>query len=301
MDLVDTWLDSSPKKAHNKFKKLYSKSNGQSPRALFGMATALNKLALKMAKKSEKFQQQLPEENKNVQISSAPSSYSKNNDTKTLEDFHLEASNLQRKAADRFCQVLSLNNVPLFLFLTSGRTCLEIRRHRKEKEELIKALILMKAKFPNALDYASELAMEYLKRRQYRKAVNEYEMIINRWPNKALKEKVMLGLVLHLTKKDKEVDDRHHETIEKLFDKSITSSNMADISKTFKTLSESYYGLGFQKEAQIVNKLGAELGLFMSKWQKGFYDYNFYFPDLTAKPTWEINELDDVGVALKVL
>ena len=76
---------------------------------------------------------------------------------------------------------------------------------------------------------------------------------------------------------------------------------MADISKTFKSLSEFYYGLGFQKEAQLVNKLGAELGLFMSKWQKGFYDYNFYFPDLTAKPTWEINELDDVGVALKVL
>ena len=289
MDLVDTWLDSSPKKAHNKFKKLYSKSKGQSPRALFGMATALNKLALKMAKKSEN--------NKKVQISSSPSS--KNNDTRTtVEEFQLEASNLQRKAAERFCQVLSLNNVPLFLFLTSGRTCLEIRRHRKEKDELIKALILMKSKFPNALEYASELAMEYLKRRQYRKAVNEYELIIRRWPNKALKEKVLLGLILHLTKKDK--DDQYHETIERLFDKSITSSNMADISKTFKTLSESYYGLGFQKEAQIVNKLGAELGLFMSKWQKGFYDYNFYFPDLTAKPTWEINELDDVGVALKV-
>ena len=85
------------------------------------MATALNKLALKMAKKSEN--------NKNVQISS--SSSSKNNDTRTtLEDFQLEASNLQRKAAERFCQVLSLKNVPLFLFLTSGRTCLEIRRHR---------------------------------------------------------------------------------------------------------------------------------------------------------------------------
>ena len=72
---------------------------------------------------------------------------------------------------------------------------------RKEKEELIKALILMKAKFPNALEYASELAMEYLKRRQFRKAVNEYELIIKRWPNKALKEKVLLGLILTLTKK----------------------------------------------------------------------------------------------------
>ena len=50
---------------------------------------------------------------------------------KSLEvDFELEASDLQRKAAERFCQVLSLKNVPLFLFLTSGRTCLEIRRHR---------------------------------------------------------------------------------------------------------------------------------------------------------------------------
>ena len=72
---------------------------------------------------------------------------------------------------------------------------------RKEKEELIKALILMKVKFPNALEYASELAMEYLKRRQFRKAVNEYELIIKRWPNKALKEKVLLGLILTLTKK----------------------------------------------------------------------------------------------------
>ena len=105
---------------------------------------------------------------------------------------------------------------------------------------------------------------------------------------------------LHHNKKDQD-DDRDNNAIEKLFDKSITSSNMADISKTFKSLSEFYYGLGFQKEAKIVNKLGAELGLFMSKWQNGFYDYNFYFPDLTAKPTWEINELDDVGVALKVL
>ena len=36
---------------------------------------------------------------------------------------HQEAMALQGKAADRFCKILTLEDVPLFLFLTSGTTC----------------------------------------------------------------------------------------------------------------------------------------------------------------------------------
>ena len=35
---------------------------------------------------------------------------------------HQEAMALQGKAADRFCKILTLEDVPLFLFLTSGTT-----------------------------------------------------------------------------------------------------------------------------------------------------------------------------------
>ena len=45
----------------------------------------------------------------------------------------LEASKLQGKAANRFCSVLKLENVPLFLFMLAGRTCLELRKHRGQR------------------------------------------------------------------------------------------------------------------------------------------------------------------------
>ena len=58
----------------------------------------------------------------------------------------------------------------------------------------------MKDKFPNAIEYPSELAMEFLKRRQYRKSIDEYKKITERWPNKAMKEKFFFGVALYLSK-----------------------------------------------------------------------------------------------------
>ena len=51
LDKIERLLNSNPKKAHNRFKKLYT--DYKSPRALFGMARALNKLAMRTGKKSD--------------------------------------------------------------------------------------------------------------------------------------------------------------------------------------------------------------------------------------------------------
>ena len=55
---------------------------------------------------------------------------------------------------------------------------------------------MMKSQFPNAFDYASELAYEYLKQRQFTKATDEFKAILSRWPQKAGKEKVLLAIAL---------------------------------------------------------------------------------------------------------
>ena len=55
---------------------------------------------------------------------------------------------------------------------------------------------MMKSQFPNAFDYASELAYEYLKQRQFTKATDEFKAILSRWPQKAGKEKVLLAISL---------------------------------------------------------------------------------------------------------
>ena len=156
LDMIDKLIEKNPKKAHNKFNKLYQEF--KSPRALFGMAVSLNKLAMASS------------------------------DTN-------EAAKLQGIAAAKFCQVMSLNLVPLFLFMSTGRTCLELRRHRHERGALIKALKMMKSQFPNAFDYASELAYEYLKQRKFTKAIDEMRAVLNRWPQKAGKERVLMGIV----------------------------------------------------------------------------------------------------------
>ena len=93
----------------------------------------------------------------------------------------------------------------------------------------------------------------------------------------------------------------YRSAIDALFEKSITTSTFGEISKDFKNLAESYHNSGFEKEARGVNKLGSELGLFMSEWQRGFYDYQFFFPGLTAKPIWLLNELGDVGGSLGMI
>ena len=79
--MLDKMIEKNPKRAHNKFKILFHEH--KSPRALFGLAVSLNKLAM------------------------------------TSDDPH-EAKKLQHKAADKFCQVMTLNLVPLFLFMSTG-------------------------------------------------------------------------------------------------------------------------------------------------------------------------------------
>ena len=79
--MLDKMVEKNPKRAHNKFKKLFQQH--KSPRALFGLAVSFNKLAM------------------------------------TSDDPH-EATKLQHKAADKFCQVMSLDLVPLFLFMSTG-------------------------------------------------------------------------------------------------------------------------------------------------------------------------------------
>ena len=54
---------------------------------------------------------------------------------------------------------------------------------------------MMKSQFPNAFDYASELAYEYLKQRKFTKAIDEMRAVLNRWPQKAGKERVLMGIV----------------------------------------------------------------------------------------------------------
>ena len=68
--MIDKLIEKNPKKAHNKFNKLYQEF--KSPRALFDLAVSLNKLAMASS------------------------------DTN-------EAAKLQGIAADKFCQVMSLN------------------------------------------------------------------------------------------------------------------------------------------------------------------------------------------------
>ena len=314
LDQIEPMLNSNPKKAHNKFKKLFTEF--KSPRAMFGMAVALNKLAMRTAKKSENLKDITKRELEDVKKkrTDEPTALQLNNESdleqstgkeKTLTDSqrvfkraherHHEANSLQGKAADRFCHVITMDDVPLYLLVTSGKACLELRRQRKEKEKLIKILTTLKDKFPNSIEYPSELGFEYLQRRQYRKAIEVYKQILERWSSRALKENLLLGVAMHLSKKYSKAE------VDALFQTPLKTSMINDISKSFKHLSESYYQSGFKKEAEEINNIGAELGLFMSKWQKGMYDNKYYFPRLTAKPIWNLEDLENVGQSLKSL
>ena len=178
-----------------------------------------------------------------------------------------EATQLQGKAANRFCSVLKLENVPLFLFLLAGRTCLELRRHREQVLELIEALKLMKQKFPNSMEYSAQLAFEYLKRRQFSKAVVELTHVVERWPQKAQKEEFLLSLALKWSKK----------STAHLFDKAkLKSSSYAEIAKVAKELVEIYQKSGHNIEANFVSDEALAMGLFTSKWQRLVIDNNLF-------------------------
>ena len=243
-----SWLQKKPKKAYKKFKRLFD--DYKSPRALFGMAAALNNLAM------------------------------------TTQE-PMEAAKWQGKAADKFCQGLSLPDIPLFLFMSSGRTCIELRKHRQERGELINALKAMKAQFPNAYEYASDLALEHLKRRDFVTGEQELKQIRQRWPQKSRREKFLHYIVLKWLKLSSSVPV-------------IQSFELSDVSEAVKSLADFYQASGFDSEASFFYETGAQLGIFPSKYQRQIYDNNFYLPGLESKPVWDLTELPGrVGESLR--
>ena len=154
--------------------------------------------------------------------------------------------------------------------------------------ELIDALKQMKTKFPNSIEYAAKLATEYLKRRQFSKAITELSHIVQRWPQKSYKEKVMLHLALKWTEKSSS------DPIS-----TIGSSSQSEIAQSVKELAETYQKSGHAKEANFLYQEGVKLGLFGSEWQRMIIDNNLFIQGLTAKPTWDLSELGPTGTHLK--
>ena len=140
MDKYELLINGNPKKAHNGFKKLYV--DFKSPRALFGMGVALNKLALRTAQKAVNLKTLTDQELESVKRTRKENPVALqpfNNEEKEAataskrmfdrsHQRHQEAMQLQGKAAHRFCTILKLEDVPLFLFMLAGRTCIELRR-----------------------------------------------------------------------------------------------------------------------------------------------------------------------------
>ena len=144
LDKYELLIHGNPKKAHNGFKKLYV--NFKSPRALFGMGVALNKLALRTAQKAANLKTLTDQElesvkrtRKEIPVALQPfnndeAGGNKESATASRRMFdrshqrHQEATQLQGKAAHRFCTILKMEDVPLFLFMLAGRSCIELRR-----------------------------------------------------------------------------------------------------------------------------------------------------------------------------
>jgi aspartate beta-hydroxylase len=308
LDKYDQLTNSNPKKAHNKFKKLYV--NYKSPRALFGMAVALKRLAERTLRKSKNLHNLSMKELENVKrdrkdeptavLAEQPEEMTDSERMYTrANERRLEALDFQTKSADRFCKVLTLDDVPLFLFLTAGRTCLELRRQRNERDKLIKALLQMRDKFPNAIDYPSELALMYLYNRQYHKAADTLRDITVRWPGKSDKEKALLGLTLSWMNNlnDSNVPECESEISSLLT--FIKSSALSETAKAFNDLAEAYQRSGHSDEASFVFETGAQMGLFMSRWQRAPFDNEFYLLGLTSRPLWSLEDLGPVGQQLK--
>ena len=265
LDMLDKLSEKSPQRAHNKFKKLYEEY--KSPRALFGMATTLNKLALEK------------------------------------DDPH-EARKLQGKGAAKFCQLMSMDNIPLFLYMSTGRTCIELRRHRKERRELIAGLILMRERFPNAYEYTAELALEYLKKKQLERALELFKTTIKRWPVKAGKERILCAITIKLIRKQNEdyefkIEDR--EILASLdYERPVKSYLLGDLAISMNGLLDAFTDSGNLEEANFISLMATDLGLFASKWQKQLLDNNFYIPNMNSKPVWPLSDLpQDISVSLK--
>ena len=106
------------------------------------MGVALNKLALRTAQKAVNLKTLTDQELESVKrtrkenpVALQPFNNEEKEaatDSKRMFDRshqrHQEAMQLQGKAAHRFCTILKLEDVPLFLFMLAGRTCIELRR-----------------------------------------------------------------------------------------------------------------------------------------------------------------------------
>ena len=126
----------------------------------------------------------------------------------------------------------------------------------------------MKKKFPNSMEYSSNLALEYLKRRQYSKAITELSHIVERWPSqKSSKEKVLLQLALKWTEMS---------TTDELKTIIKTCSTLSEIAQTVKELAEGYQRAGHLKEATFLYQEGATSGLFVSTWQRMIIDNDLF-------------------------
>ena len=126
----------------------------------------------------------------------------------------------------------------------------------------------MKKKFPNSMEYSSNLALEYLKRRQYSKAITELSHIVERWPSqKSSKEKVLLQLALKWTEMS---------TTDELKTIIKTCSTVSEIAQTVKELAEGYQRAGHLKEATFLYQEGATSGLFVSTWQRMIIDNDLF-------------------------
>ena len=151
-------------------------------------------------------------------------------------------------------------------------------RHRQETVELIGALKLMKNKFPNSMEYSSKLALEYLKKRQFSKAITELTHIVERWPSqKSSKEKVLLQLALKWT--EKSTKDEIKNVIK-------TCSTLSDIGQTVKELAEGYQRAGHIKEATFLYQEGATSGLFVSTWQRMIIDNDLFIQGKKYSDYW---------------
>ena len=244
LDMVDKFVDVKPQKAYKKFRQIYEDT--KSPRALYGMAMCLNNMAINDPNSSEAFKR-------------------------------------QGKAASLFCKLMTMENVPLFLFMTSGRSCLQLRRHRNERSQLITALKLMKSRFPHAYEYASDLGFEYLKQRQWGQAIEQLKATVQRWPNKAGREKILWSLATQMAGEN--IPDPAVLT------EPFPSHIKTKVATALKTLSDLYHELKLQKEAAVVDEFASIIGVFRSKYQRQIYDNNFFLPNLKAKPVWTLSEL----------
>ena len=82
-----------------------------------------------------------------------------------------------------------------------------------------------------------------------------------------------------------------HQTMETGLSEPLRSYTLTEVSQSVKSLSDFYEEFGFTEEASFFHQIGAQLGIFPSKWQRQLYDNNFYISGLTSRPIWKLSKL----------